>query len=356
MPTCGVLATRTRTAPADADNTSRTGPARSRSPRQVRNQEKGEHMRLRWRSTTSSLLAAAVLAGASTAALAEAPQDRFWAGLEYFYPTISSTARVDANATTRPGSTHQPRGRARPRGSQGHAVPEPRHAPGRELAHRVRVLRTQSRGHGVIGRTIDFGDTTFPIGTQLTSRFDSTVYRLTGGWSFYKDAGRRGRPRLRLACHGLRDASVGRRHRRARRHGVPARGARRARAAADDRALRNVCRVAAIPGPRPCRLPVPQVQRLRRQPGELDGRRRLALPQERGLLASATATSTTSSKPTSRTSAARSSTRSRARRSSSTWVSDPRLAAPHARRRNPRAGRRSARALRPARSGRTLTR
>ena len=144
-------------------------------------------MRLRWRSTTSSLLAAAVLAGASTAALAEAPQDRFWAGLEYFYPTISSTARVDANATTRPGSTISLEDELDLADRKG----TPYLNLGMRLGEKWRIefeyYELNREATAVIGRSIDFGDTTFPIGTQLTSRFDSTVYRLTGGWSFYKE-------------------------------------------------------------------------------------------------------------------------------------------------------------------------
>ena len=48
-------------------------------------------------------ITAAVLAGLSASVSAETPQDRYWIGLEYFYPTITSTARFDATATSRPG-------------------------------------------------------------------------------------------------------------------------------------------------------------------------------------------------------------------------------------------------------------
>src|SRR4029077_15880316 len=42
--------------------------------------------------------AAAVLAFASTGALAEWPTDESWVGLEFFYPTIGSTARLGSNS------------------------------------------------------------------------------------------------------------------------------------------------------------------------------------------------------------------------------------------------------------------
>ena len=32
-----------------------------------------------------------------------------------------------------------------------------------------------------ITRQIDWGDTTFPIGATINTKFDSTIYRLTGG-------------------------------------------------------------------------------------------------------------------------------------------------------------------------------
>ena len=57
--------------------------------------------RFEWRPVA----AAAVLACSASSAFAELPQDRFWAGLEYFYPTVSTTARFDATATARPGTT-----------------------------------------------------------------------------------------------------------------------------------------------------------------------------------------------------------------------------------------------------------
>ena len=143
-------------------------------------------MRLHWRCATANLLAAVVLAGVSGAAVAEGPQDRFWAGLEYFYPTISSTARVDAKATARPGSSISLEDELDLDDRKG----TPYLNLGMRLGENWRIefeyYELNREATKSIGRTIDFGDTTFPIGAQLTSRFDSTVYRLTGGWSFYK--------------------------------------------------------------------------------------------------------------------------------------------------------------------------
>ena len=143
-------------------------------------------MRLSWKCATAKLLAAAVLTGVSGVAVAETPQDRYWAGLEYFYPTISSTARVDAKATARPGSSIRLEDELDLEDRKG----TPYLNLGMRLGENWRIefeyYALKREATKAIGRTIDFGDTTFPIGAQLTSRFDSTVYRLTGGWSFVR--------------------------------------------------------------------------------------------------------------------------------------------------------------------------
>src|SRR5262245_16650285 len=47
---------------------------------------------------------AIVLTGLPGAARAEMPQDNWWGELEYFYPTISSTVRLDFPQTNAPGT------------------------------------------------------------------------------------------------------------------------------------------------------------------------------------------------------------------------------------------------------------
>src|SRR5262245_24291970 len=59
------------------------------------------HRTLSWRPVA----AAAALPCAPWSALAEAPTDLYCAAPEYFYPTISTTAHIDATATARPGSS-----------------------------------------------------------------------------------------------------------------------------------------------------------------------------------------------------------------------------------------------------------
>jgi hypothetical protein len=42
-------------------------------------------------------------------------------------------------------------------------------------------------GSRVINKNINWGDNTYPIGTTVSSSFDSDIYRLSGGYSFIKD-------------------------------------------------------------------------------------------------------------------------------------------------------------------------
>jgi hypothetical protein len=132
------------------------------------------------------LATAAALACAAAGALAEMPQDRYWAGLEYFYPTISSTARIDATATARPGTEV--------RLEDDLDLSDRKGTPYLDLGMRLgdnwrlefeyyTLNRTASK---TLTRQVDFGDTSFPIGANIQTKFDSTIYRLTGGYSFVK--------------------------------------------------------------------------------------------------------------------------------------------------------------------------
>jgi len=139
--------------------------------------------RVEWRPVA----AAAVLACASTAATAEMPQDRFWAGVEYFYPTVSTTARFDATATSRPGTEINLEDELDLNDRKG----TPYIDLGMRLGDNWRIefeyYQLKRSATKTISRQIDWGDTTFPIGATLNTTFDSTIYRLTGGWSFIKN-------------------------------------------------------------------------------------------------------------------------------------------------------------------------
>jgi len=121
------------------------------------------------------------------AALAEHPQDAFWGELSYFYPEISSTARLDFTATSRPGTLIKLEDEL--------DLDDRKSAPylslGMRLGERWRLgfeyydlSRSATKS---TTRQIDWGDTTFPVGVQLDSTFDTTIYRFSGGYSFYKE-------------------------------------------------------------------------------------------------------------------------------------------------------------------------
>ena len=129
---------------------------------------------------------AATLACVSGSALAESPRDSYWAELSYFYPTISSTARLDRRSTARPGTSISLEDELDLDDRKG----TPYVALGMRLGERWRMEfeyyqlnRSSSRS---IRRQIEWGDVTYPVGVTLDSTFDTTVYRLTGGYSFYK--------------------------------------------------------------------------------------------------------------------------------------------------------------------------
>ena len=132
------------------------------------------------------IAAAAALACASAGALAEGPQDRYWAGLEYFYPTISSTARIDATATARPGSTISLEDELDLSDRKGTPYINLGMRLGENWRLEFEYYSLKRDATKTLSRQIDWGDITFPVSTTVNSSFDSTVYRLTGGWSFVK--------------------------------------------------------------------------------------------------------------------------------------------------------------------------
>jgi hypothetical protein len=129
------------------------------------------------------VLAATLVAGS---AFAEGPGDNFWFQLEYFYPTISSTARLDFPGTNVPGTKvelEDDLGLSDRKGT-------PYVLAGMRIGENWRIeleyYRLKRSATLTIDREIDWGDTTFPVGGSVSSKFDTDIYRLTGGWSFYR--------------------------------------------------------------------------------------------------------------------------------------------------------------------------
>jgi len=126
------------------------------------------------------------LACVSGSAVAESPEDSYWAELSYFYPTIDSTARLDVPGTARPGTTvglEDDLDLADRKGT-------PYATLGMRLGERWRLeleyYQLNRSSSTSIARQIEWGNVAYPVGVTLDSRLDTTVYRLTGGYSFYR--------------------------------------------------------------------------------------------------------------------------------------------------------------------------
>jgi hypothetical protein len=131
------------------------------------------------------LAAGLALGGLAGTALAETPTDQYWIGLSYFYPTITSTARVDVPGT-RLGTTirlEDELGLADRKGT-------PYLLTGMRIGSNWRIEfeyyalnRDASR---TSDRSFDVGDVTFNTSTTISSKFDTGIYRLTGGYAFIR--------------------------------------------------------------------------------------------------------------------------------------------------------------------------
>ncbi len=132
---------------------------------------------------------AITLACLSPSAFAESPEDSYWAELSYFYPTINSTARVDVTGTARPGTTVRMEDELDLDDRKG----VPYGTFGMRLGERWRLefeyYQLNRSASKSIERQIEWGNATFPVGATLDSRLDTTIYRLTGGYSFYREPG-----------------------------------------------------------------------------------------------------------------------------------------------------------------------
>ncbi|HUL68238.1 MAG TPA: hypothetical protein VLW55_26825 [Burkholderiaceae bacterium] len=143
-------------------------------------------MRLQRLACVGNYLAMGVLlAGVAGTALAETPRDQYWIGLSYFYPTITSTVRVDVPGT-RLGSTvrlEDELGLSDRKGT-------PYFLAGMRIGSNWRIefeyYALNRDATRTTNRNIDFGDITFQTATQINTKFDTGIYRLTGGYAFIK--------------------------------------------------------------------------------------------------------------------------------------------------------------------------
>jgi hypothetical protein len=132
------------------------------------------------------LAAGVALAGFAGTASAEGPTDANWGQLEYFFPTIASTARLDNSATGNGTEVHleDDLGLTDRKGTPYLLLGTRFGSQKWRMEFEYYYLdRTATR---TISKTITWGDITYPASADITSTFNTNVYRLTGGYSFYR--------------------------------------------------------------------------------------------------------------------------------------------------------------------------
>ena len=132
--------------------------------------------------------AAAVLAACAGQARAETPSDDFWFQLEGFRPEIESTARVDFPSTRVPGTEVSFEDEL----GLSDRKTLPYVLAGMRLGERWRIemeyYELKRSGTRTIERDIHWDDIVFPASGTVSSKFDSSIFRISGGYSFHRSA------------------------------------------------------------------------------------------------------------------------------------------------------------------------
>jgi hypothetical protein len=130
-------------------------------------------------------LAAIAVAALSGGASAQTATDHYWGQLEYFFPTIASTARLDFPGTNVQGTEihlEDDLGLTDRKGTP-YFLLGTRFGQNWRMEFEYYYLdRSASR---TLTRDIEWGGVDYPISATVNSEFNSNIYRLTGGWSFY---------------------------------------------------------------------------------------------------------------------------------------------------------------------------
>ena len=132
------------------------------------------------------IILASIPALLSSAANAERTDDRYWGSVEGYWPTISSTARLDFPGTNIPGTELSLEDEM---GLSDRKV-LPSVLLGGRLYENWRVefeyYQIDRSGTRTADRDINWGDLTFPVSGAISTKFNTAIYRLSGGYSFYK--------------------------------------------------------------------------------------------------------------------------------------------------------------------------
>lgn len=147
------------------------------------------HRRFAWGTglVICGLLAAGVAAGADTSWKVHPYLTDKWSfQLGVFYPDVSTTARLDNSATGRGTEVDfEDDLDLTDRKALGNIFASVRL--GEKWRIEAEYFALNRSGTRTISKTIDWGNITFPVNAQVSSSFDSDVYRLSGGYSFVKD-------------------------------------------------------------------------------------------------------------------------------------------------------------------------
>lgn len=135
----------------------------------------------------SAMLVAGIAAAADTSwKVHPYLTDKWNFQLGVFYPDVSTTARLD-NTTTGRGTEvdFEDSLNLSDREALGHIFGSVRL--GEKWRIEAEYFALNRSGTRTINQTISWGNITFPVNAQVSSSFDSDVYRVSGGYSFIKD-------------------------------------------------------------------------------------------------------------------------------------------------------------------------
>ncbi|MGY4830044.1 hypothetical protein ACVNIS_15855 [Sphaerotilaceae bacterium SBD11-9] len=135
--------------------------------------------------TRCSVLSLALLA-LPAAAQGPVESQRYWFELGAFMPNVNSSARFDNKNTGRPGTSVD--------FEDDLDLADRRTLPtllfgtrfGDNWRMEFEYFELKRTGSRSLSRDISFGDADFTVGASINSEFSSKVYRLSGGYSFYK--------------------------------------------------------------------------------------------------------------------------------------------------------------------------
>jgi len=122
----------------------------------------------------------------SAPAAAQGLNDNFWVEADFYWPNVDSTVQVSSVTDDTVGTRVDFEDDLNL--EKGEALPS--FSAGARLSHSWRLaaeyFSLNRSGTVTSAREIVFDDVTYPVAAELTSEFDSDVFRFVVGWSFYR--------------------------------------------------------------------------------------------------------------------------------------------------------------------------